>query len=198
MSTCKYDGRGDPSSFIMSFEGRIILYTNSDAVWCKVFSTTLTGAVDDWFNNLESGTVDSFERLTKMFVGQYISNSVWQRTSWELMAIGQKAEESLKDYIRRFYNEANTIPKLQQEIAVMALMNGLNDSEFKRYLTRKKKIPTVEAAFNIAHDYIKSEELMKTSSRVVLANKVPHSSEGAASRSGRPKNPAPMRGGGNR
>ncbi|XP_021746868.1 uncharacterized protein LOC110712722 [Chenopodium quinoa] len=190
MPTCRYDGRGDPGRFITSYEGHMMLYTNSDVVWCKVFPTTLVGAAADWFNNLENGMVDSFEKLTEMFVGQYVSNSVQQRTSGELMAVEQRSDESLRDYIRRFNNEANTIPKLQQEIAVMALMNGLNDSEFKRYLTRKN-FQTLAAAFNKAHDYIKSEELMKTSSKNVTVGKGQYQYEGAASGSGRPRTLTP-------
>ncbi|XP_021762916.1 uncharacterized protein LOC110727646 [Chenopodium quinoa] len=197
MPTCRYDGRGDPSRFITSYEGHIMLYTNSDVVWCKVFPTTLIGVAADWFNNVENGMIDSFEKLTEMFIGQYVINSVRQRTSGELMAVEQREDDSLRDYIRRFNNEENTIPKLQQEIAVMALMNGLNDSEFKRYLTRKN-FSMLAAAFNKAHDYIKSEELMKTSSKSVAAGKGQHQYEGSASGSGRPRAPIPGRGGGNR
>ncbi|XP_021738353.1 uncharacterized protein LOC110704846 [Chenopodium quinoa] len=194
MPTCRYDGRGDPGRYMTLYEGHMILYTNSDAVWCKVFPTTLVGAAADWFNNLENGAIHSFQQLAEMFVGQYVSNSVRQRTSGELMAVTQKADESLRDYIRRFNNEANTIPRLQQEIAVMALMNGLNDSEFKRYLTRKNQ-PTLAAAFNKAHDYIKSEELMKTSSRISSTDRIHPMSEGGSSGIVRSRNPTAARGG---
>ncbi|XP_021757953.1 uncharacterized protein LOC110722989 [Chenopodium quinoa] len=79
----------------------------------------------------------------------------------------------------------------------MALMNGLVDSDFKRYLTRKN-LPTLAAAFSKAHDYIKSEELMKTSSRHVVAGKGQSQYEGTSSGGNRPKPPAPGRGGGSR
>ncbi|XP_021771147.1 uncharacterized protein LOC110735276 [Chenopodium quinoa] len=113
------------------------------------------------------------------------------------MAVEQKPDESLRDYIKRFNNEANIIPKLPQEIAVMPLMNGLNDSQFKRYLTRKN-LPTLAATFNKAHDYIKSEELMKTSNKNVFAEKGKYQFEGASSRSGRLRTSTLGRGGGNR
>ncbi|XP_021727145.1 uncharacterized protein LOC110694273 [Chenopodium quinoa] len=129
-----------------------------------------------------------------MFVGQYVSNSVRQKTSGELMAIEQRPDESLRDFIRRFNNEANTIPKLQQEIAVMALMNGLVDSDFKRYLTRKNLL-TLAAAFNKAHGYIKSEELMRTSSRNMVVGRGQSQHEGSSSGSVRPRASAPGRGG---
>ncbi|XP_021745296.1 uncharacterized protein LOC110711229 [Chenopodium quinoa] len=136
----------------------------------KIKMTTCWAAAD-WFNHLGNGTIDSFQKFTEMFVGRYIIKSVRQRTLGELMAIEQKEDESLRDYIRRFNVEANTIPKLLQEIAVMALVNGLNDLEFKRYLTRKN-LSTLAVAFNKAHEYIKSEELMKTSSQVGSANRI--------------------------
>ena len=87
MSSCTYDGKGDPKRYVAAFESHMLLYTDTDAVWCKVFPTTLTGAASDWFSNLESGSIDCFETLVELFTGQYISNSARQRTSGELMAI---------------------------------------------------------------------------------------------------------------
>ncbi|XP_021773305.1 uncharacterized protein LOC110737267 [Chenopodium quinoa] len=84
------------------------------------------------------------------------------------MSVKQKRDESLRDFVRRFNNEANTIPRLQQEIVVMALMNGLADSDFKKYMARKS-FPNLGAAFNKAHDYIKSEELLRAGSQIALA-----------------------------
>ncbi|XP_021759600.1 uncharacterized protein LOC110724487 [Chenopodium quinoa] len=168
MSSCTYDGKGDPKRYVASFESHMLLYTDTDAVWCKVFPTSLTGAASDRFSNLEPGSIDCFETLVELFTGQYISNSARQRTSSELMAIQQRKEESLRDFIRRFNNEANTIPKLQQEIAVMALMNGLGDNDFKKYMSRKS-FPNLGVAFAKAHEYIKSEELLKTSRQISSA-----------------------------
>ncbi|XP_021767550.1 uncharacterized protein LOC110731943 [Chenopodium quinoa] len=122
----------------------------------------------DWFSNLEPGSIDCFETLVELFTCQYISNSARQRTSGELMAIQQRKDESLRDFIRRFNNEANTIPKLQQEITVMALMNGLGDNDFKKYMSRKP-FPNLGVPFSKAHEYIKSEELLKTSRQISSA-----------------------------
>ncbi|XP_021758501.1 uncharacterized protein LOC110723451 [Chenopodium quinoa] len=162
MPSCTYDSKGDPKRYVAAFESHMLLYTDTDDVWCKVFPTTLTGVASDWFSNLEPGSIDCFETLVELFTGQYISNSARQRTSGELMAIQQRKEESLRDFIRRFNNEANTIPKLQQEIVVMALMNGMGDNDFKKYMSQKS-FPNLGVAFSKAHEYIKSEELLKTS-----------------------------------
>ncbi|XP_021766151.1 uncharacterized protein LOC110730641 [Chenopodium quinoa] len=113
------------------------------------------------------------------------------------MAVEKRLDESLRDYIRRFNNETNTIPKLQQEIVVMALMNDRNNCEFKHYLTWKS-LPTLVAAFNKAHDYIKSEELLKTSNRAMPIDKNQHPSDETTSGSNRSRAPSPVRGGGSR
>ncbi|XP_021725977.1 uncharacterized protein LOC110693175 [Chenopodium quinoa] len=162
MSSCTFDGKGDPKRYVAAFESHM-LYTITDAVWCKVFPTTLTGPASDWFSNLEPGSIDYFDTLVELFTGQYITNNARQRTSGELMAVKQRKDESLRDFIRRFNNKANTIPKLQQEIVVMALMSGLGDNDFKKYMARKS-FPNLGVAFGKAHEYIKSEELLKTSS----------------------------------
>ncbi|XP_021742868.1 uncharacterized protein LOC110708948 [Chenopodium quinoa] len=168
MSSCTYDGKGDPKRYIPAFESHMLLYTDTNAVWCKVFPTTLVGAASDWFTNLQPGSIGCFDALVKLFMGQYISNSARQRTSGELMSVRQRKDESLRDFVRRFNNEANTIPKLQQEIALMALMNGLADSDFKKYMARKSFL-NLGAAFNKAHEYIKSEEMLKASNQITSA-----------------------------
>ncbi|XP_021757445.1 uncharacterized protein LOC110722485 [Chenopodium quinoa] len=168
MSSCTYDDKGDPKRYIAAIESHMLLYTDTDAVWCKVFPTTLVGAASDWFTNLQPGSIGCFDALVELFTGQYISDIARQRTSGELMSVQQRKDGSLRDFVRRFNNEANTIPKLQQKIAVMALMNGLADSDFKKYMARKF-FPNLGAAFNKAHEYIKSEELLKASNQITSA-----------------------------
>ncbi|XP_021723960.1 uncharacterized protein LOC110691349 [Chenopodium quinoa] len=165
MPSCTFDGKGDPKKYVAAFESHMLLYTDTDAVWCKVFPTTLAGVASDWFSNLEPGSINCFETLVELFTGQYISNNARQRTSSELMVVQQRKDESLKDFIKRFNNEANTIPKLQQVIAVMALMNGLGDNDFKKYMAQKS-FSNLGVAFGKAHESIKSEELLKTSRQI--------------------------------
>ena len=75
------------------------------------------------------------------------------------MAVTQRSGESLRDYLTRFNNESTSIPNLQQEIAVVALMRGMNHCEFKKYLGRKS-FTDLGSALVKAHEYIKSDELM--------------------------------------
>lgn len=74
----------------------------------------------------------------------------------------QGETESLRDYIGLFNKEAVTTPNLQQEIAVLALMSGLQDGTFKSYLG-KKSFTTLGAVLGKINDYMKGEELTNAS-----------------------------------
>ena len=74
----------------------------SDEVMCKVFSTTLTGLARSWFRKLSSGTIDSFDDLSRLFIANFMSYQVRQKNASHLFTIHQKEIESLKDYVKQF------------------------------------------------------------------------------------------------
>ncbi|XP_021863678.2 uncharacterized protein [Spinacia oleracea] len=87
----------------------------------------------------------------------------------ELMSVIQGPQESLREYISRFNMEASNIPKLQQEVAVLAMMTGLRDGEFKSYLGRKS-FTTLAEVLGKANKFIKSEEIGRATSRRYVAS----------------------------
>lgn len=54
--------------------------------------------------------------------------------------------------------EASTIPKLQQEVAVLEMMYVLRDEDLKNYL-RRKSFTTLAGVLGKANEFIKSEEI---------------------------------------
>ncbi|XP_021867295.1 uncharacterized protein [Spinacia oleracea] len=156
---CKYDGSTDPEVHCNTFEQHMMLYTDSDAMWCKVFPSTLLGVASGWYKGLPKGSVYNYRQLEAEFMLRFINRQQRKKTSGELMAVTQRSGESLRDYLTRFNNESTSIPNLQQEIAVVALMRGMNHCEFKKYLGRKS-FTDLGSALVKAHEYIKSDELM--------------------------------------
>ncbi|XP_010681269.2 uncharacterized protein LOC104896250 [Beta vulgaris subsp. vulgaris] len=77
------------------------------------------------------------------------------------MSIKQGDSEILRDYMGRFNAEAVTIPSLQQEVAVLALMTGLREgTAFRSYLGRKK-LTSLTEVLGKANDFIRGEEFDK-------------------------------------
>ncbi|XP_010665728.1 uncharacterized protein LOC104882989 [Beta vulgaris subsp. vulgaris] len=139
----------------------MLLYTDTDSVWCKVFPSTLVRLGQTWFKSIPPATVFDFRQLTSMFVTHFVRNKRMEKTTAELMSIKQGDSESLRDYVGRFNVEAVTIPSLQQEVAVLALMTGLKEgTAFRSYLGRKK-LRSLTKVLGKANDFIRGEEFDK-------------------------------------
>ncbi|XP_056697378.1 uncharacterized protein [Spinacia oleracea] len=159
MPTSKYNGTTDPENHSTAFEQHMMLYSDSDAMWCKVFQTTLSGVAADWYKKLPAGSIFSFRQIHEDFVRRFISKVERKKTSGELMSISHKHKEPLREYLTRFNNESITIPDFQQEITVLALLRGMQDCELKKYLGRKS-FTTLGEDLKKANEYIRSDELM--------------------------------------
>ncbi|XP_057248853.1 uncharacterized protein LOC130590437 [Beta vulgaris subsp. vulgaris] len=79
----------------------MFLYTDVDAIWCKVFPSTLTGIAQTWFKSLKPGSISSFSQLSSTFSTHFVSNRRRERTTGEMLSVKQGANESLRDYIGR-------------------------------------------------------------------------------------------------
>ena len=87
-----------------------------------------------------------------------MSNRRRERTTGDLLSVKQGENESLRDYIGRFNVEAVSIPRLQQDEAVLALMIGLKEgSPFRNYLGRNS-YTSLGPVIGKANDYIRGEE----------------------------------------
>ncbi|XP_056690304.1 uncharacterized protein [Spinacia oleracea] len=135
--TEKYGGTTDPEDHCTTFEQHMMLYTDSDAMWCKA-----------------------------AFLSRFVSKQKRKKSSGELMSFAQRDRESLRDYLTRFNNESITIPNLQQKIAVLALMRGMQECEFKKYLSRKS-YKNLGEVLHKANEYIRGDEMMRISNVIV-------------------------------
>ncbi|XP_010685037.1 uncharacterized protein LOC104899527 [Beta vulgaris subsp. vulgaris] len=182
MSTCKYDGKTDPEDHISAYEGHMLLYTNTDSVWCKVFPSTLVGLGQTWFKSIPA-TVFDFRQLTSMFVTHFVSKERREKTTGELMSIKQGDFESLRDYVGRFNAEAVTIPSLQQEVAMLALMTGLRQATaFRSYQPNRAARDGKEKEKDRREDNYRKDKKPESFSRREESNSVKKGQEGRVDR----------------
>ena len=97
-----FTGVEDPEAHLMAFHTQMMLSGESDAVYCKVFMSTLIGTALDWFVSLPTGHITTFQQFSKMFVEQYIVNKAPSLVSYDLFNVRQYQGESLKDFLNRF------------------------------------------------------------------------------------------------
>ena len=97
-----FTGVEDPEAHLTAFHTQMMLSGGSDAVYCKVFMSTLSGTALEWFVSFPTGHITTFQQFSKMFVEQYIVNKVSPLVSYDLFDVRQDQGESLKDYLNRF------------------------------------------------------------------------------------------------
>jgi hypothetical protein len=68
------DDSKDLVDHLETYKARMDLQVVPDELMCRAFSITLKGPTRKWFNTLRSGTIDSFNELSKQFLGQFISS----------------------------------------------------------------------------------------------------------------------------
>jgi len=123
----------------------------SDAVYCKVFMSTLSGTTSDWFVSLPTGHITTFQQFSKMFVEQYIVNKAPR-------GVRQYQGESLKDFLNRFRAQIVRLPGKDEEMFVHAFKKGVLPRPFSESLIRSHPATFAEIRRRVvAHIAAKSE-----------------------------------------
>ncbi|PWA60705.1 reverse transcriptase domain-containing protein [Artemisia annua] len=55
-----YDGTTDPDDYLTIFMGTMDVHKLPEPAWCRFFHITLCGAARFWYDNLSSGSINSF------------------------------------------------------------------------------------------------------------------------------------------
>jgi len=97
-----FTGVEDPEAHLTTFHTQMMLSGGSDAVYCKMFVSTLQGTALEWFVSLPTGHITNFQQFSKLFVNQYIVSKAPPRVSYDLFDVRQYQGESLRDYLNRF------------------------------------------------------------------------------------------------
>ncbi|GAB2294275.1 hypothetical protein Dimus_038290 [Dionaea muscipula] len=129
------DGRIDPEDHVGSFEIQMQLFGVDDAIMCRVFPATFTGAARRWYTSLAPQSISHFSQLREAFVSQFASSCTPSRAVASLFSIGQQTDESLRDFTVRFNRTYIQIPGLSGELAMTAVLTGLCCGAFLDDLT---------------------------------------------------------------
>ena len=101
-----FDGFKDPLDYLDSFRTIMHLQGVSDKIMCRAFPTNLRGLARIWFNQLETGSIDTFAQLSQAFIDNFIGGRRSARPANYLLNIRQRKGESLRSYMQRFNKEA--------------------------------------------------------------------------------------------
>ncbi|KAL0378682.1 UNVERIFIED_CONTAM: hypothetical protein Sradi_3173700 [Sesamum radiatum] len=123
-------GRRIHMNHVAAFELVMNLYGQTDSINAKLFVTTLTGKAQEWFTNLPSGSIESFEQLVQKIAFYFASKKKAKRSTTHLFTIRQGEDETLKNFIGRFNNETLEVQDLRINMMVSILIHGLRKGPF--------------------------------------------------------------------
>jgi hypothetical protein len=125
-----FDGFKDPLDYLDSFRTVMRLQGVSDEIMCRTFPTNLRGSARTWFNQLETGSIDTFAQLSRAFIDNFIGGRRSARPANYLLNIRQREGESLRSYVQCFNKEAVQIDEPNEYVALTAFNAGLRKGDF--------------------------------------------------------------------
>ena len=97
-----YNGQTDPVEHVSQFNQRMAVYSNNEALMCKVFPSNLGPAVMRWFNGLKTNSIDSYKQLIQAFGSRFITNTRVPQPLSSLLSLSMREGETLKAYSDKF------------------------------------------------------------------------------------------------
>uniref|UniRef100_A0A2N9FAV6 Retrotransposon gag domain-containing protein n=1 Tax=Fagus sylvatica TaxID=28930 RepID=A0A2N9FAV6_FAGSY len=125
-----FDGFKDPLDYLDSFRTIMRFQGVLDEIMCRAFPTNLRGSARTWFNQLETGSIDTFAQLSRAFIDNFIGGQRSARLANYLLNIQQREGESLRSYVQRFNKEAVQIDEPNEYVALTAFNAGLRKGDF--------------------------------------------------------------------
>ncbi|GKU97126.1 hypothetical protein SLEP1_g10306 [Rubroshorea leprosula] len=159
-----YDGTKDPDDHLHAFYSCMQAQNASDALMCKIFSSTLRGNARTWYYNLPLRSINSYIELASAFATKFSSRRLIRKTTFELMRVKQRDGESLKNFMSRFNDAVLEVNSFDQAVGITAVISGLGherfrDSLLKHPATTFSEVNDRSLKFIIAEEYALSQNI---------------------------------------
>lgn len=97
-----YDGTTNPDEYLNTFLTQANLYTNDNAILCRVFPMSLKGSALMWYRGFPSRSINSFDTLVGRFSSQYATSRSHRVTSAVLASLHLIDDEPLHKFMDKF------------------------------------------------------------------------------------------------
>ena len=131
-----FTGVEDPEAHLTAFHTQMMLTRGSDAIYCKMLMSTLSGTALEWFISLPDGHITSFDQFATLFREHYLVNKAPTRLSYDVFYVKQYQGESMKDYLNRFAIQVVCLKPTDEAMIVLAFVKGMLPGPFSESLLR--------------------------------------------------------------
>jgi hypothetical protein len=118
----------------------------------------LKDALRTWLMNLPHESVTSWKDLCRQFVANFMPTYERPAIKNDLKAVHQYKGETLRQYIQRFSQMRNKIPRISNEEVISAFSTGVSDIKMREKLSVNDELTSVVRLFKIADRCAKAEK----------------------------------------
>jgi hypothetical protein len=113
-----------------------------------------------WLESLNNNSIDSWERLKKVFIDNFQGAIARAGTRHDLAQCKQERNELLRSYTRCFFDVRATITNISEDDIIDCFYNGITDPGIYRDF-RRNRPKTVTGLHDMMHDWSEQEEKMR-------------------------------------
>jgi hypothetical protein len=113
-----------------------------------------------WLESLSNNSIDSWERLKKVFINNFQGAITRVGTRHDLAQCKQERNKLLRSYTRCFFDVRATIANISEEDIIDCFYNGITDPGIYRDFGRNRS-KTIAGLRDMMHDWSEQEEKMR-------------------------------------
>jgi hypothetical protein len=156
----KYDGKEAPQQWLRCYSTSIEVSGGSNVTKVVYFPMALDPAPLTWFESLSNNSIDSWECLKKVFIGNFQGPITHAGTCHDLAQLKQEHNELLRSYTHHFFDVHATIANISEEDIIDCFYNGIADPGIYRDF-RRNRPKTVAGLRDMMHDWSEQEEKLR-------------------------------------
>ncbi|XP_039827138.1 uncharacterized protein LOC120688842 [Panicum virgatum] len=179
----KYDGESDPKTWLRTYSIVVRAACSDNDIMAAYFPVMMGRRALNWLEALPAGSINSCQDLYSAFVQYYQASCPGSKTRWDPASIIQQPNESLRDYIERYFANHNTITEVDDKDVIHHFHQGLHSIKPRRKMfeSNPKTVGDMMAVVN-KHAYM--EDVQRAHRRHKTKN---DSSEHPSQRDNRPE-----------
>jgi hypothetical protein len=156
----KYDGKQGPQQWLRCYSTAIEVARGSNITKVVYFPMALDAAPLTWLESLNNNSIDSWERLNKVFIDNFQGPITRAGTRHDLAQCKQEHNELLRSYTHHFFDVRATIANISEEDIIDCFYNGITDPGIYRDFGRNRS-KIVAGLRDMMHDWSEQEEKMR-------------------------------------
>ena len=143
---------------VSQFKQKMIVYSQNEALMCRVFQSSLGPMAMKWFDGLRTNYVSSFKKFTQSFCSRFITCSRVPQPLDSLLSMSMREGESVKAYSERYWEMFNEIDGDFNVVAIKTFKVGLSSEHGLRKSLTGKPVTSLRQLMDRVDKYKRIED----------------------------------------